>query len=58
MTADITAQTFDTIDGDTTGMTNTNVEWMQENMNPVEYEPRKSKRTKKTKTKGLDKFTE
>ena len=58
MTMDITADTFETIDGDTTGMTNTNVEWMQENMNPVEYEPRKSKRTKKTKTKGLDKFTE
>ncbi len=58
MTADITVDTFDTIDGDTTGMVNTNVEWAQENMNPVNYEPRKSKRTKKTKTKGLDKFTE
>ena len=43
MTADITAQTFDTIDGDTTGMTNTNVEWMQENMNPVEYEIKENK---------------
>ena len=58
MTADITAQTFDTIDGDTTGMTNTNVEWMQENMTQVQYEPRKSKRKTSTKTKGLDKFTE
>jgi len=45
MTADITVDTFDTIDGDTTGMVNTNVEWAQENMNPVNYEPRKSKRS-------------
>ena len=58
MTMDITADTFETIDGDTTGMTNTNVEWMQDNMNHVQYEPRKSKRKTKTKTKGLDKFTE
>ena len=58
MTMDITADTFETIDGDTTGMTNTNVEWMQENMTQVQYEPRKSKRKKATTTKGLDKFTE
>ena len=57
MTADITVDTFDTIDGDTTGMVNTNVEWMQENMTQVQYEPRKSKRKKATTTKGLDKFT-
>ena len=57
MTADITAQTFDTIDGDTTGMTNTNVEWMQENMNPVEYEPRKSKRTKRSALKRKESIT-
>ena len=57
MTMDITQDTFETIDGDTTGMTNTNVEWMQENMTQVQYEPRKSKRKKTTKTKGLDKFT-
>ena len=56
--SDITMETFETIDGDTTGMTNTNVEWMQDNMNHVQYEPRKSKRKTKTKTKGLDKFTE
>ena len=54
---DITQDTFETIDGDTTGMTNTNVEWMQEHMNRVEYEPRKSKRAKKNTDKGLDKFT-
>ena len=56
--SDITQDTFDTIDGDTSGMTNTNVEWMQEHMNHVQYEPRKSKRKKPLKTKGLDKFTE
>lgn len=58
MTMDITADTFDTIDGDTSGMSNTNVEWMQENMTQVQYEPRKSKRKKANTTKGLDKFTE
>ena len=58
MTMDITADTFDTIDCDTSGMSNTNVEWMQENMTQVQYEPRKSKRKKATTTKGLDKFTE
>ena len=58
MTMDITQDTFETIDGDTTGMTNTNVEWMRENMTQVQYEPRKSKRKTSTKTKGLDKFTE
>ena len=58
MTMDITADTFETIDGDTSGMSNTNVEWMQENMTQVQYEPRKSKRKKATTTKGLDKFTE
>ena len=57
MTMDITQDTFETIDGDTTGMTNTNVELMQENMTQVQYEPRKSKRKKTTTTKGLDKFT-
>ena len=57
MTMDITQDTFETIDGDTTGMTNTNVEWMQENMTQVQYEPRKSKRKKATTTKRLDKFT-
>lgn len=55
----ITEDSFTTIDGDTRGMTNTNVEWMQDNMNRVEYEPRKTKRKSTTKkTKGLDKFTE
>jgi DNA-directed RNA polymerase specialized sigma24 family protein len=33
---------FDTIDGDTRGMSNTNIEWFQDNLNPVNYEPRTS----------------
>jgi len=51
---------FDTIDGDTTGMSNTNIEWFQDNMNPVNYEPRtsKNKTKKKTTKKNLDNFTE
>ena len=36
--------TFDTIDGDTTGMTNTYVDFLQENMNPINYKPRGSKK--------------
>jgi len=50
---------FDTIDGDTRGMSNTNIEWFQDNMNPVNYEPRTSKnKTKKKTKKNLDNFTE
>ena len=50
---------FDTIDGEhDPTLTNTNVEWMQENMNPVDYEPRKSKKTKKENEENLEKFTE
>lgn len=50
---------FDTIDGqhDPT-LINTNVEWMQENMNRVEYEPRKSRTKKVKKSTNLEKFTE
>ena len=58
--ASVVMDSFDTIDGsyDPT-LTNTNVEWMQENMNPVDYQPRKTKKTttKKTTKKNLDKFT-
>jgi len=54
----ITMDAYDTIDGvHDPSLTNTNIEWMQENMNRVEYEPRKSKRTKKS-TSNLEKFTE
>ena len=55
--SDITQETMDSIDGDTTGMVNTNVEWMQDNMNHVDYQPRKTKREKIKKEKGLDKCT-
>lgn len=50
---------FNTIDGahDPT-LINTNVEWMQENMNRVDYEPRKSRKSTKKKTTNLEKFTE
>ena len=54
----ISEAAFDTIDGDTSGLINTNVEWMQDNMKVVEYSPRKSKRAKKTTKKNLDNFTE
>ena len=58
--ASVVMDSFDTIDGsyDPT-LTNTNVEWMQEHMNPVDYQPRKTKKTttKKTTKKNLDKFT-
>ena len=53
---------FTTIDGQhDPSLVNTNIEWMQENMNPVDYKPRKDKKTTTTKKKtknNLDKFTE
>jgi hypothetical protein len=50
---------FETIDGQhDPSLSNTNVEWMQENMNRVEYEPRKSKRKTAVKKKNLENFTE
>ena len=57
--AGVTMDAFTTIDGQhDASLTNTNVEWMQENMNRVEYEPRKSKRKPKENTKNnLEKFT-
>lgn len=56
----ISEAAFDTIDGTVSpDMVNTNVEWMQDNYNPVNYEPRKSKKTtKKNKETNLEKFTE
>lgn len=54
----ITMDAFDTIDGQhDPSLINTNVEWMQENMTRVEYEPRKSKKAKPKKT-NLENFTE
>ena len=50
---------FNTIDGEhDPTLINTNVEWMQENMNRVDYEPRKSRKSTKKKTSNLEKFTE
>lgn len=58
MESSITMDSFSTIDGqhDPT-LSNSNVDWMQENMNRVEYEPRKSKNKKVKKEKSLEKFT-
>jgi hypothetical protein len=57
MESSITMNSFETIDGayDPT-LSNTNVEWLQDNMNPVNYEPRKTKKTSSKKGKGLDEF--
>ena len=57
MESSITMNSFETIDGayDPT-LSNTNVEWLQDNMNPVNYEPRKTKRTSSMKGKALDEF--
>ena len=57
MESSITMNSFETIDGayDPT-LANTNVEWLQDNMNPVNYEPRKTKKTSSKKGKGLDEF--
>ena len=55
---------YTTIDGEhDPNLTNSNVEWMQEHMNPVNYNPRKSRKKKptttpkKTKKNSLEKFT-
>ena len=59
MESSITMDSFATIDGQhDPSLVNSNVEWMQENMNRVEYEPRKSKNKKKKTNKNLENFTE
>jgi len=59
MESSITMDSFATIDGQhDPSLVNSNVEWMQENMNRVEYEPRKSKNKKKKVNKNLEDFTE
>ena len=57
--ANVTMDAYATIDGEyDPTLTNTNVEWMQEHMHRVEYEPRKSKRKTTPKSKkNLDQFT-
>ena len=42
--AGVLFDTLDTIDGDTRGMSNTFVDYLQENMNPINYKPRGSKK--------------
>ena len=44
--AGVLFDTFDTIDGNSTGMTNSYVDFLQENMNPINYTPRGSKKKK------------
>lgn len=53
----IDGNSFETIDGEhDPTLVNTNLEWMQENLNQIDYEPRKSKKVKEKN--NLDKFTE
>ena len=58
MESDVSLESFQTIDGQyDPALTNTNVEWLKENMNNVNYEPRKSKKktpTTKKKTGTLE----
>ena len=58
MESDVSLESFQTIDGQyDPALTNTNVEWLKENMNHVNYEPRKSKKktpTTKKKTGTLE----
>lgn len=58
--AGILTEVLGTLDGShDPDLVNTNIEWLQENMNHIEYEPRKVKRTKTKKSKNnLDNFTE
>lgn len=56
--ATTTLDTFVTIDGEyDPSYNNTNVEWMSENMNHIDYEPRKSKKTRKDKP-SIEDFSE
>ena len=58
MESDVSLDSFQTIDGQyDPALTNTNIEWLKENMNHVNYEPRKSKKktpTTKKKTGTLE----
>tara|TARA_B110000003_G_scaffold261064_1_gene282474 strand:- start:339 stop:917 length:579 start_codon:yes stop_codon:yes gene_type:complete len=52
MESDVSLESFQTIDGQyDPALTNTNIEWLKENMNHVNYEPRKSKKKTTTKKK-------
>ena len=45
--AGVLFDTLDTMDGNTTGMTNSYVDYLQENMSPINYKPRGSKKKDK-----------
>lgn len=50
MESSVSLESFQTIDGQyDPALTNTNVEWLKENMNHVNYEPRKTKKKPTTK---------
>tara|TARA_B100001769_G_C22026871_1_gene551814 strand:+ start:413 stop:991 length:579 start_codon:yes stop_codon:yes gene_type:complete len=52
MESDVSLDSFQTIDGQyDPALTNTNIEWLKENMNHVNYEPRKTKKKTTTKKK-------
>ena len=52
MESDVSLDSFQTIDGQyDPALTNTNIEWLKEKMNHVNYEPRKSKKKTTTKKK-------
>ena len=61
MESSVSLESFQTIDGHyDPALTNTNVEWLKENMNHVNYEPRKTKKKPTTKkdVKGTFKILE
>ena len=52
MESDVSLDSFQTIDGQyDPALTNTKIEWLMENMNHVNYEPRKTKKKTTTKKK-------
>ena len=52
MESDVSLDSFQTIDGQyDPALTNTNIEWLKENMTHVNYEPRKTKKKTTTKKK-------
>jgi len=55
MNSGILTDMVDTIDGDTTQYSNTYVEFLQDNMNEVNYKPRGKKKTA-PKSKGVENF--
>jgi len=60
MESSLTMDSFTTIDGQyDPNFVNTNVEWLQEHMNHVDYAPRKNKKkTEDGVTKGVESFSD